>query len=650
MGAGRSAAIDFRTADAMSGVFGLVRFDAEASAEDLERQMRALARRGPDGARYWRGGAAGLGALRLVATQEDRFDAQPLVDADTGLVCVADARIDNREDIAAELGLDAQALSRMPDSTLIFAAFQRWGDACAERLLGDFLFAVWDPARRRLTLARDHMGQRYVFHHLGETLFAFASEPRGLWALADTPRELDEARLLQALRQELPSDSGETQFTGIRAVPGGSVLTLDVNARAVTVRRYWEPHADPAHLGRDDAYYAETYRKVLAEAVACRLRRAVAPGAVLLSGGFDTSAICALAAPAIAPQGRKLIGVSSVMAEGYDGPIADPRKWVEACRSHMPHLDVRYVICSSLDLLDGMERAFALRDMRHGADRPIVDALLKAAADAGARLAMDGLGGDYTLNPRGWGAIARLLRKGEWRRFRDELHATRRRRGESVKQALVRHVLIPLLPTMLFRRFIRLRNGLGWSDVGAPLAAGARAPGRQRWKRPNLIEGNAAKLRTLQMQQNAPSRAHALAAASYGLDFTQPFHDRRVVEFGLAIPEDLHYRNGRERHLALQALGDLYPPLLRERPEGNDRMNPDFLATTARAAPRMLEEIARMEASGRLSHLFDFPRMRAMLTRDRGKRRALDWGGDATTAAQAFIAARYVEWFRRDNQ
>ncbi len=46
---------------------------------------------------------------------------------------------------------------------------------------------------------------------------------------------------------------------------------------SVAKRRYWEPHADPAHEGRDEAYYIAAYRRVLGEAVACRLRRGYAP-------------------------------------------------------------------------------------------------------------------------------------------------------------------------------------------------------------------------------------------------------------------------------------------------------------------------------------------------------------------------------------
>ncbi len=65
---------------------------------------------------------------------------------------------------------------------------------------------------------------------------------------------------------------------------------------------------------------------------------------------------------------------------------------------------------------------------------------------------------------------------------------------------------------------------------------------------------------TLLRQQGYPSSGRALNAAANGLEFTQPFHDKRVVELALAIPEALQMRNGRDRDLARRALADIYPP------------------------------------------------------------------------------------------
>lgn len=613
--------------------------------------MARLSHLGPDRSAAWLAGPIGLGHLMMRIVHEDSYDAQPLHDA--GLSLVADLRLDNREELAAALSIGAEALTAMPDSALLLAAFKKWGADCVDRVIGDFAFAVWDEQRRTLTLARDHMGQRHVFYHLADDFFAFATEIKGLWALPQVPRKLIEERVAQSLLFDEPDDHGATNYEGIRGLPGGTVLTIDADG-LVSTRRYWEPHADPAHEGHNEAYYIETYLKVLTEAVECRLRRAAAGTGLMMGGGFDSSAICALAGPVVTAQGRKLIAVSSVLPEDYRGTIHHARRWCEICRRHMPHVDMRYVTHEALDIFSGMERAFLANDNAHSPNRPLSEAMFTAIAAAGARVLMDGHGGDYTLNPRGRNALVRMLWKGQFGAFLAEVSAMRRHLNQSVKQTLVRNVLLLVFPPASWRRvWRRWRNGVALFGPPAPVSQQvleARSKiGRPRVRQRSVDCPRVTMERVLRWQQRFPAQGYSIVGARYGLKFTQPFHDKRVVELGLAIPEELYVKNGKTRYLARAALKDLYPPEYQDRPPGNDPFGPDFLAMARRAEPRVLAEIERMENAGRLSRYFDFPRMRAMLTRRRIWEHASGNEAAARHAMSAFVAARYVEWFRGDN-
>ena len=633
----------------MSGVCGLVRFDGEAvDPRELARQTTRLKHLGPDSISPWTDGPTGMAQLMMRITREDSFDAQPVHDAACTLV--ADARLDNREALAAALGVATEALADMPDSALLMCAWRRWGEQTPEHLVGDFVFAVWDADARTLTLARDHMGQRHVFYHQGEGFFAFATETKGLWALPDVPRELIEDRIVGSLTFRDDPDVGSTGYVGVRALPGGSIGVLDADGRFAW-RRYWEPHADPAHEGRDEAYYVHTYRQVLAEAVACRLRRALFPAGVFMGGGFDTSAICALAGPVVSPQGRKFIAAASVMPEDDKETTHQLRRWVEICRRDMPHLEVRYITRAGLDLFTRMEEGFLATDLWHSPNRYVTDALHDAIKAGGARIVMDGFGGDYTVNPRFPNALARLLVRGRWRRFIGEYAALKKRLGLDTRRMLVRHVLYPMLPAWLTRARARRAAGLRLFGPTVPLAkavlkAQRRTPSRLRSN--PLRDPRAAMQQILRGQQDYPAIGGSVPAAWHGLEFTQPFHDKRVVEFGLAIPEDLYLKEGKERWLARKALADLYPREFQERLPGNDGLGPDFLEMANRVEPKVLAEIDRMEQSGKLTRHFDFPRMRQMLTRRR--RRGPGSGEQAARLALlAFLRARYIEWFTGQN-
>src|SRR5258708_1847765 len=125
----------------MSGICGIFRFDGEPGAKrDLDRQMARLAHLGPDRARACSAGPISIGHLMMRVTREDAFDAQPLYNGELSLV--ADLRLDNREELAKTLSISAKALSAMPDSALLLAAYKKWGADCVDHLIGDFAFAV----------------------------------------------------------------------------------------------------------------------------------------------------------------------------------------------------------------------------------------------------------------------------------------------------------------------------------------------------------------------------------------------------------------------------------------------------------------------------------------------------------------------------
>jgi asparagine synthase (glutamine-hydrolysing) len=139
-------------------------------------------------------------------------------------------------------------------------------------------------------------------------------------------------------------------------------------------------------------------------------------------------------------------------------------------------------------------------------------------------------------------------------------------------------------------------------------------------------------------------QAWSIPAAHHGLEFTQPFHDKRVVEFGLAIPGEFHVKAGRPRAIPLAALHDLYPPEFQQRMPSREYIGGDFGGMADRIRPYVLGEIDRMEKEGRLSRYFDFKRMRRMVAA-RSERESFN----SKMGFRAFMYARFVEWFEGRN-
>ncbi len=644
----------------MSAIFGILRFNGGAvSARDLERMGNVLAHRGPDGRKFMVDGAVGLGHGLMRVNHEDLFERQPLRDREADLTLVADCRIDNREELAGIFGIGTTELRDLPDSALILRGYKKWGEDCAEHLLGDFAFAIWDGRPKRLVLGRDHMGQRNVFYHRSENFFAFATEIKGLWALAEVPRKLlDEeiARFFFKTVQQKPE--GGTLYNGINAVPGGTIATAGQDG-AFKLHHYWEPHPDPVHENRDEDYYVEKYRSVLTEAVGCRLRRLTAPAALLNSAGFDTAAIAGLAGPLVAAQGRKLISLSWLGSKPAEAGPGDIRPWLEACRRVMPHLDIREVSRDAENPFVGIERAFMNAEGPGSGDRKISPYLFAEAATAGARLIMDGYGGDYTLNPRGFGALARHLRLGQFRRFFAELRPHLRATGQSPWQMLKSEIILMQLPQSAIRWQRRIWRK-GYSVWARAARLNLQGPYLKKLNDRNAAEAKpgieAIPLTAMRarIQRVAGdicrgiAAGNAIPAAAHGLDLTRPFHDKRVVELGLAVPEDLYVKNGLNRHLARRALADVYPAEFQTRGRRNDGGFGNEAAILDAATTDLLAEADRMAKSATLSAYFDFGQVQRLL-RLPGPNLDGPTLAKKSAAMRALLAARFIEWCGTSN-
>lgn len=636
----------------MSAIFGIVRFDAAPLPPgEIDRMGRTIAHHGPDGRDTATHGAAAMGHCLLRVNREDAFEAQPLLDREVMLV--ADMRLDNREALAEALAITERELRDMPDSAVLLAAYRHWGDACVDHLLGDFTFAIWNSGDGSLLLGRDHMGQRGLFYHLGEGFLAFATDVKALWAIDGVPRQLSDRAIGRGLLMAIDPIPGTSLFEGISVLPNAATLRMD-RAGSCTFATYWEPHAAPEHLGRDEAYYLQAYRSVIEEAVACRVRRLTRPPALCFSGGFDSGSIAAFAGPIVAAQGRKLVAVTSVLEAGETRhAVRDARAMVEAYQS-WPSLDIHHHVQSEDGVFDDLEVSFATTHCSSGAHY-IRRGMYRVAAAQGARLMMDGQGGDYTVNVLAGAMLGRLLRRGRLRMFVREFRMRMRATGRPARRVMRLDVLPALVPMRAIAWSAAARRGFvpEWrlrpiekGFARALFAGGLADPTRLRTGLPVHNRWQQRWLHILRRTAQAAPLQPALAAAC-GLDFTRPFYDKRVVELGLAIPEALQFRNGLERYLARKALSDLLPAQLLARGPGNDAENPDMFRLARATAPAALAEARRLDRGGRLSRYVDFDQLEGMIANvDETKRNH----HQRLAVAHATIGlARFIAWFDRSN-
>lgn len=275
----------------MCGLCGVLRSPEPAAARRrrVEAMTRALAHRGPDTEGYYADEDLALGFRRL-AVIDLATGNQPLVAPEVGAVVVYNGELYNFRELRAELAKEGQIFRTASDTEVVLRAYLTWGPAALPRLNGMFAFALWEPRRRTLTLARDRFGIKPLFLWRQGSALAFASEVRALLVGGIPPRrQVDPQGLFELLDQKYVRPDG-CLVKEVESLPPATVA--EFSPRGATFHRYWASPRPGLRVPPDEV--EGRAGELLARAVARQLVADV-PVGVFLSGGIDSSTVAALA-------------------------------------------------------------------------------------------------------------------------------------------------------------------------------------------------------------------------------------------------------------------------------------------------------------------------------------------------------------------
>ena len=583
------------------------------AAVDIERMLRALAIYGADCAGYWCDGDVALGHCLCAMVREDQYDRQPITG--TQVTLVATARLDNRAELTEKLGLEPTRARNMADSEFVLAAYERWGDDCPNQLLGDFSFAVWDKTRQRLFCARDHLGRHPLVYFSSDRVFALASMPKGLFALPDVPRRLDEDEVIRRLRVAPLHDIVPRErhiFAGLRTLPAGHCLTVTANDEKIS--RYWAPDPE-SRLRLSDADTIEAFRALFDEAVRCRLR-AVGKVGSHLSGGFDSAAVTVTAARLLAGEERGLIAFTAAPRSGYapEGAAGWPLDESHAAGlTAALHNNISHVVMrpDGTTPLDAIRRSLVLTDRAPvNPCNAVWDQQICAEAKRrGVQVLLTGQYGNMTISYNGYPRLAALLRQGKWITLGRELMSLPR----SARTQLL-SVLRPFIPSRLWeglRRSMRPARPRHTALHPDLLARFERQEREEAQAHLRLTRDGFA-LRSAVLFRVDPGPFLAARLAGWGVDSRDPTADRRIVEFCLSLPEDQYLRHGTARRLVRQAFADRLPPeVLGQVQKGVQA--PDFHEAMEKSQDELMAELDSMANSPLARRCLDLPWLRQMV-------------------------------------
>jgi asparagine synthase (glutamine-hydrolysing) len=601
----------------MTAVAGYWSLDDRPDADArCERMLKAQQIYGPEAPATASDGAIAMGQRLFAVGPGTRHPVAAGAGGTTLLV--ADARLDNRGELAESLGIGARELGPLSDAALILRALERWDDGAVERLNGDFAFAFWDSRRRRLLLARDFLGQRPLHYSRERRFFAFASMPKGLHALPEIPPAPDREAVAGFLAL-IPEDGSETFFRGIEKVRAGEIV--EVTRDGLNATRWWRPSLEPLRLnGTED--YAEALREHFDRAVAVRLRGTESAVAAHLSGGLDSSAVAATAARLMAPHGGRVSAFTSVPREGYDSSevrnaFADEGPHAAEVAAMYPNMD-HVLVRNGGSPFANLDRMFFVYE------RPLLNLcngvwahrILDVARQQGHRVLLSGARGNMSFSYDGMPLLTQLLSSGRLLRLARESLALVRN-GARVG-TVAAQTLGPFVPVPLWQAIARLRGkGRKLTDYSAISPEAVQAfriaeRGADRGLDPSYRpRRDPLETRLWALRRVDTGNYNKGSLAGWGIDVRDPTADRRLIEFCLRVPADQYLRRGIHRALARTAFADRLPArIVNERRKGYQAA--DWHEGLVAARDELGEELGRIEACGEAGSTVDHAAMRGL--------------------------------------
>lgn len=491
----------------------------------------------------------------------------PMASPDGSLWITYNGEVYNYLELRDELRALGHAFRTSSDTEVLLAAYRQWGPGGLNRLNGMWAFALYDVREGTLFCARDRYGVK-PFHYFEENgssagpFFAFASEIKGLLAHPRVPRRPAESAVHSFLVSGALDEGAQTFFEGIRSLPAGHHLTLDLATRRTRVQAWYTlPDGTPPRSGTGEELAA-----LLQDAIRLRLRSDV-PVGTCLSGGLDSSTIVAMTARQLAGSPARRCSFSVV----YPDPGLDESAHVDSVVAATGVESVRTTPTA----------AELVRDLpaliRHQ-DEPIPSPgaysqwrVMSLAREAGVTVLLDGQGADevlagyhYHYGPY----LAEVAATG------GSVEALSEARQISAVTGLSLTFLLGLLAyhTVPIPRGIRARAVARASTHGRlrpsfldPAFARRAGParGERHLPRPSLV----AERRSAITKSSLPAllRFEDRNSMAFGVEARTPFLDYRLVERALAFPARDLIRGGWTKALLRDAASGLVPESVRLR-------------------------------------------------------------------------------------
>lgn len=558
---------------------------AEAIAQAMGDR---LAHRGPDGSGVWvdADGTLALAHRRLAVVDLSEAGFQPMRSSSGRYELIFNGEIYNHVALRAEL--TDRPWRGHSDTETLLAGFEVWGiEATLQKVVGMFAVVLWDRELRRLTLARDRMGEKPLYYGAQQGTLMFASELKAFKAYPGFAPEVDHGAVALLLRHNyIPAPFSICQ--GIHKLPPGTFLHIDRPDAAGEPQAYWSLRqvvqsaaADP--FAGSDEQAVDALERHLNEAISLQ-RVADVPLGAFLSGGVDSSLIAAL----MQRQSDRPVRTFTI---GFEEPGYNEANYAKAVARHLG-TDHTELYVTGQQALDIVPRLPSMYCEPFSDSSQIPTFLVSRMARQHVTVSLSGDAGDelfggyarYDQAPQLWkrisglpapartlGATAiRLLSPAAWDRVGRAVWPLLRRGPAPDRMGDRAHKLAEMLQSPSQEAFYR--NFVSHQPWPERVMFNTREP-KTALNRPELwpaLTSFDERMMFIDQISYLPDDILVKvdrAAMAASLETRVPLLDHRVVEFAWRLPLHMKRRNGVGKWLLRQVLHRHVPNALIDRPK-----------------------------------------------------------------------------------
>ncbi len=552
----------------MCGIHGLVALKRpqQFPADWLNLMGDITAHRGPDDSGHFLADNIALGMRRL-SVIDLAGGHQPISSEDGQLVLVCNGEIYNYRQLRSELvGCHFKTQS---DVEVILHLYQQHGVDCLNYLNGMFAFALWDNRKQLLFVARDRLGIKPLYYAEKNGYLAFSTESKAILALPDIKAEVCPEGLQQYLQLGyVPAPF--SMLKGVRKLEVASYLLID--KEGIRQQQYWQPDFNQDELYSEQSW-VRRIRQQLEQSVAMQMVSDVPLGA-FLSGGVDSSAVVALMSKhSSQPVKTYAIGFDTGSAGQFYNELPYARAVAEQFGTLHKEILVKPDVVSLLPKL-----------LWH-LDEPVADSafittyLVSEFAHKDVTVILSGVGGDELF--------------GGYRRYQGEHYL---QKYQKIPAWLRQKLISPLANKLPSDRHSKWLNTLRLTKA---FVQSAELAEDQRYLRYMQVFSEQQSQQLMQQPPVGPNlvqQRYQLSSAEQSLwrmfdtdrqtqladdlllltdkmtmatslECRVPFLDHQLVELAVKIPQQLVMKNGRLKHLLKEALSDILPGSILDRPK-----------------------------------------------------------------------------------